>query len=87
MPDFPAPVGSAVGAFINDRPIVCGGGSNSNVDVWSGWNYCFVVGQDDLAHHTVDLDRFRFESAGISIANDVFWITGKPSTSASGIGM
>ena len=82
LPDFPLPIESAVGAYINDRPIVCGGKDPFNEDFLN--DKCFVLGQDEPI---VELNSFRVGAAGISIANDVFWITGKPSTSASGTGM
>ena len=82
LPDFPLPIESAVGAYINDRPIVCGGKDPFNEDFLN--DKCFVLGQDEPI---VELNSFRVGAAGISIANDVFWITGKPSISASRIGM
>ena len=81
LPNFTIPISSAVGAFINDEPIVCGGSS----DIAPHWyDKCFVLGQDEPI---VELQSFRVDSAGISTSNNEFWITGKPSTSASGIGM
>ena len=81
LPNFPIPIAMAVGAYINDRPIVCGGTDPNNAN---GLNdKCFVLGQDEPI---VELNSFRIEAAGISIANDVFWITGKSSTSGIEMG-
>ena len=74
LPNFPTTIVRGVGSNINGRPIVCGGSFNAKYpDKY--WNdKCFILGQDEPI---VQLNSFRFLSAGISITNDVYWITGK----------
>ena len=75
LPNFPTTIVRGVGSNINDRPIVCGGSFYAKQHHEEYWNdKCFILGQDEPI---VQLNSFRFLSAGISITNDVFWITGK----------